>query len=326
MTEIPPIQEKIIDRKNITEGSILGVLTLGLMFLAAASFTWAIFADAAAPVPAVQVAAAEASQEKAPAVDYFSDITLQAHSAIVVDTTTGRILYAHNPDVQLPLASLTKVPLVLSVAEALPTDAVITMPDGVPQLTAGTRWKISDIIDFTLAISSNEGADVLAEAANESIRMQFPAAPAENATLWRMNQLVRQLGLTHTYFLNDNGLDESTTQSGAYGTARDMAVLFSYAASTTPQTFAATTKQSFSIESINGTRATAINTDDALPAIPAIIMGKTGYTDLAGGNLAIVFDSNEHRIVAVVLGSTQTGRFDDMVTLVGRTKEAVAAK
>jgi len=61
-----------------------------------------------------------------------------------------------------------------------------------------------------------------------------------------------------------------------------------------------------------------------LGAIPGIIMGKTGYTDLAGGNLAVVFDAGVgHPVVAVVMGSTQDGRFSDMKQLVSASIAAV---
>jgi D-alanyl-D-alanine carboxypeptidase len=54
-------------------------------------------------------------------------------------------------------------------------------------------------------------------------------------------------------------------------------------------------------------------------------MGKTGYTDLAGGNLGIVADVvSGHRIVAVVLGSTRDGRFADMRTLIRATEATFA--
>ena len=137
-----------------------------------------------------------------------------------------------------------------------------------------------------------------------------------------MNELVQQLGLTNTYYLNDNGLDISTTQSGAYGSAHDMAMLFAYAASTSPATFAATTQPSVTVHSTTGVAATGVNTDTALDQIPGIIMGKTGYTDLAGGNLAVVFNTAGHEVVAVVLGSTQDGRFSDMEQIVPAAQTA----
>lgn len=304
---------------------LLGAFVLTLIFFASATVTWSFFSDTLKPTRAAQTATIVAPLQSA-TPDAFASVSLSAKSAIVLDITEHKTLYALNPDVQLPLASLTKIPLVLVVAQVLPQDAIITMPGGISQFAAGTRWKLSDIINFTLAISSNDGADVLAAAAQEGIRAHYPDAPVHDATLWRMNRLAGELGLSHTYFLNDNGLDESPTQSGAYGTARDIAAIFAYAASTSPQTFSATTKQGFSIRSIDGARATAINTDAALPAIPGIIMGKTGYTDLAGGNLAVVYEQSGHRIVAVVLGSTQAGRFDDMKTLIVRTDQSVAAE
>jgi D-alanyl-D-alanine carboxypeptidase len=58
------------------------------------------------------------------------------------------------------------------------------------------------------------------------------------------------------------------------------------------------------------------NTNEALEHLPGLIASKTGYTDLAGGNLAIVFDKGiGHHFVAVVLGSSRQGRFSDMRAL-----------
>ena len=55
-------------------------------------------------------------------------------------------------------------------------------------------------------------------------------------------------------------------------------------------------------------------------AIPRLLLSKTGYTDLAGGNLALVFDSGiEHPIAIVVLGSSQKARFTDGTVLVAAT-------
>ncbi len=310
---------------------VLGFVALGLLFLVAVAFSWTYFADASQSQVDSQAAAVD-TPAHTPPPDIFAGVSLLAHSAIVVDETTGATLYANHPDIQWPLASLTKVALVLSISGVLSSSTVITIPyDTAPagsyeRLAKGEHWSLQDVIDFTLAVSSNKGADILAASANDDIHARYPASPSTDATLWRMNDLAHELGLTNTYFLNDNGLDESATQSGAYGSARDVAALFAYAASTTPATFAATTKPTFKITSVDGSEASAINTDEALPSIPGIIMGKTGYTDLAGGNLAVVFNQEGHEIVAVVLGSTQMGRFSDMKALVAHTQAAIAGE
>jgi D-alanyl-D-alanine carboxypeptidase len=101
--------------------------------------------------------------------------------------------------------------------------------------------------------------------------------------------------------------------------------MFVYAASTSRASFAGTAEGSLTITSVDGKRLTIHNTDQALGAIPGVIMGKTGLTDLAGGNLAVVFDLGPGTtpIVAVVLGSTESGRFDDMKKIISATIQSL---
>lgn len=307
-----------------------GFATLFFVFAASAVFTTAYLSGTqpvAQPALAASAIAVETIPPPSPAA--FNGITLTAKSAIVVDITTNTAIFEKEPDIQWPLASLTKVPLTLAVIEVLEPDEIVvipydTKPIGAPsRLPQNSRWRAQDLIDLTLAASSNEGADILAAAADDELRMRYPQAPQGGAAVWRMNSITRQIKLPHTYFLNPTGLDESSTQSGAYGTARDMATLFAYAASSSPSRFAATARPSVAITSLEGETATANNTDEALDAIPRLILGKTGYTDLAGGNLAIVFRTSAgHVMAAVVLGSTQQGRFTDMKALVQAAEES----
>lgn len=262
----------------------------------------------------------------------FADISTEAKSAIVIDLKTGKVLYQKNQDVQLPLASIAKVQLALTVAQVLSPDEFITIPfDTAPEgsrerLAAGQKWRVQDVVNFTLISSSNEGAEILAHAAAEDISALYPDAPGDTATLWRMNEDARALGLGNTYFLNVSGLDESFTQSGAYSSARDIARLFAYALASHPEVLASTAREGIHLRDSSGNTTEALNTNDAVPLIPGLIMGKTGFTDLAGGNLAIVFDVGlAHPVVAVVLGSSREGRFTDMRTLVDATRAAIAA-
>jgi D-alanyl-D-alanine carboxypeptidase (penicillin-binding protein 5/6) len=298
--------------------------TLVLIFFASAGLTVAYFSNTRTDAPSTQTAAAVEP------ADPFAEIELTGESAYVLDLATGHVLYSLAPDTQLPLASLTKVPMALAVSEVLSPDATITIPyDTAPpgsaeRLAAGEVWRVQDIINFTLIASSNGGADILAAAANAPIHARYPEAPPQSATLWRMNAIAQQLGLSNTYFLNDNGLDISATQAGAYGSARDVAKLFAYAASTSPAVFEGTARNGLLLTSVSGQKTSAFNTDLALESIPGLIMGKTGYTDLAGGNLAVVFDVGPaHPVVAVVLHSTESGRFDDMKKLVAATITAI---
>ena len=211
----------------------------------------------------------------------------------------------------------TEAPLAAAAAAA---------PQGAAQrLGKGERWSVKDVITFTLVSSSNLGAQMLADAANTRTAGRYPRAPKDAAVVWRMNDIARELGLIHTYFLNVSGLDISMTQAGSYGSAGDVARLFAFAASTSPELFSGTTQGGILLVSEQGARTSAFNTNEALGSIPGLMLGKTGYTDLARGNLAVVFDAGiGHPIVAVVLGSSYEGRFTDMRVLVRAARDVLA--
>lgn len=300
----------------------LAPIILGVVFLV--GVITALSAIEAPSTPEAQTAAPQ------PAIDAFAGVTIEGKSGIVIDMAKGDVLYEKNADVQLALASITKVPLVLAVSEVLSPEDVLTIPyyaagtGASGHLTKGERWRVSDVVDFTLIASSNNGAEILAEAADAELRMRYPEAPQGSAALWRMNALAKELNLQSTSFLNVSGLDISTSQAGAFGSARDVATLFAYAASSDPSLFGATARDHVFLTAVQGSAQSAENTNDAQGAIPGLILGKTGFTDLAGGNLAIVFDVGLARpVVAVVLGSSENGRFSDMQKLVSAAQKSI---
>lgn len=254
-------------------------------------------------------------------------VEIQARAAIVVDIPSGKVLFAKEPDTPLPLASLTKTMLVDAVAPHLQAHERITIAredvergeGGGPDM--GEVWRVDELIDFTLIASSNVGAEALSREAAGHIRAAYPNAPIEETTVWRMNEHAKEIGLTTTFFSNPTGLDISSSTSGAYGSARDMATLFGYLATHNAALFAATTKDGDHLASVDGRWRNAENTNDALGEIPELILGKTGLTDLAGGNLAVVFDVGPaHPVVVVVLGSSESGRFSDVRKLVTESR------
>lgn len=302
---------------------LIGAVLLILLALGACIFVFS-YLTPRAPAASQSAAAAQIPNP-------FDSIAIQGKAAIVVDLTTHEILYAKNSEAQLPLASITKVATVLAVSEVLSPDTVITIPydtaptQGGQRLHAGEKWKVRDVIHFTLIASSNEGAKILAAAADDAMRAKYPQAPEGGAVLWRMNEAAKELGLTSTYFVNVSGLDESATQAGAFGSARDIAQMLAYVATTMPDTYAGTARDGLLLVDEQGTQASAFNTNEALGKIPGLILGKTGYTDLAGGNLGVVFDVGlAHPVVAVVLGSSYEGRFTDMQILTETARKAIA--
>ncbi|MDB5188140.1 MAG: serine-type D-Ala-D-Ala carboxypeptidase D-alanyl-D-alanine carboxypeptidase [Candidatus Kaiserbacteria bacterium] len=312
-----------------TSNTFVGLFALACVFFAVSLLSYIYFVDtyrnaqniaeekALSLVPTPQ----EVVAKKYPQItQLLGNASLLARSIYVYDTETGQALYARNPDTPLPLASITKVATALSVMEVLSPDTIVTIPrylaapSSPEHLNKGEIWTIRDVLTFTLVTSSNDGASYLAETADPYLHAKYPESPATSTTIWAMNMLAKRLGMTSTVFYNPHGLDIDATHAGSYGSARDVAKMFVYAASTSRNLFAGTAEDSLSLTSVDGTHITIHNTDQALGAIPGVIMGKTGLTDLAGGNLAVVFDLGPGTtpIVAVVLGSTESGRFDDM--------------
>lgn len=328
--QTPPIQFTMTDHSEmvLSHRKVYVRIAIAILLLACFASGLVFELEYAKPVekPIENVALSAAVAESLAAKESFSDVVILGQGAIVKDIDTGATLYQKNADAQLPLASLTKVPLVLAVAEVLEPESIVTIPNDTSYnskatpLYAGEQLRAKDLISYTLVASSNDGAQTLADAANEALQAQYPGA-GNSATVWRMNDLVKGMGLHSMYFLNPTGLDESETQSGAYGSARDVAKLFAYGFSSKGSLFADTATTSIEIRSLDGHVARATNTDQVLNSMPGIIMGKTGYTDLAGGNLAVIFFQHGRRYVAVVLGSTKEGRFSDISTLMTATEK-----
>jgi D-alanyl-D-alanine carboxypeptidase len=139
-----------------------------------------------------------------------------------------------------------------------------------------------------------------------------------------MNNKARAIGLTQTKFLNESGLDLESYQSGASGSARDMARLFEYVYRRHPTLLSATAKGDLTITSDSNITHHVMNTDAMVNDIPGIIASKTGFTDLAGGNLVVILDIGiDHPVAISVLGSTKESRFSDMQKLIDATVSTI---
>lgn len=243
-------------------------------------------------------------------------LSLTGDAAYAIDLESGAVLYEKNADVQLPLASLTKLMTVLVASETLGEADVVTIspdaltPEGDSGLQVGEEWRFKDLMDFTLVTSSNDGAHAIALAAQKKTR------GTHEGFIGRMNAKAATLAMSQTFFADDTGLDISPSSAGAFGSARDVGILLSYIAKTNPRIIEGTAVASDSFVSLSGIPHRGTNTSGVISALPGAIGSKTGFTDLAGGNLAVIFEPLPgHAVAAVVLGSTREGRDTDMLIL-----------
>ncbi|PIU99843.1 MAG: hypothetical protein COY22_02620 [Candidatus Tagabacteria bacterium CG_4_10_14_0_2_um_filter_40_13] len=243
-----------------------------------------------------------------PKISPFENIRLEAKAAYVFDASNNQSVFELNSEMQLPLASLAKIMTALIAKENLPPYLLITiskeavLQEGDAGFKVGEQWIISELIDAMLISSSNDAAFAFAEEFDNNFNGDFVSL---------MSRKAKEIGLTQTYFLNATGLDLSKNTSGAYGSAKDIAKLLLYIAKKDSSLMEATR-----LESINLHGWEFQNTNRVIEDLPGFIAGKTGFSDLAGSNLAVVVDNGFNRpFVIVVLGSTIDGRFNDIKNL-----------
>ena len=264
---------------------------------------------------------------EAPDGEPFAGISLRGKAAYVWDIKNQRALYKKEESKQLPLASVTKLMTALLANEVLEEsknveiDTLSIRQDGDSGLFEGEVFDRLSLSDLVLMSSSNDGAFALAAAAGNALIPGSGAGTFVDA----MNIRAKEIGLSDTYFKNPTGLDISLTEAGAYGTARDVAFLMEYIVQNHPEILAFTQDDQARVYSQNGNYHDAENTNHYVDEIPGLIGSKTGYTDLAGGNLVVAFNAGLDRpIVAVVLGSTQQERFSDIIKLVEESQQYAA--
>jgi serine-type D-Ala-D-Ala carboxypeptidase (penicillin-binding protein 5/6) len=263
-------------------------------------------------------------------VSPYDSMKLTAQAAYVYDSRTGEILYSKNASKRLPLASLTKVMTALVALDTAPSNSTIRItqeslsPEGDSGLLVGETWHLKDLLDFSLTSSSNDGMHAVALALGALHKSNPTEQEAQSDFVLSMNKKAAAIGMKNTYFMNETGLDETTKKGGAYGTAEDMARLFDYILRNHPSLLEATAASKIKVLTLDNYSHSAKNTDAIINDIPGIKASKTGFTDIAGGNLVIAFDPELGRpIIISVLGSTQSGRFTDMEKLVEASIKAI---
>ncbi|HQU07798.1 MAG: hypothetical protein B7X04_00945 [Parcubacteria group bacterium 21-54-25] len=247
----------------------------------------------------------------------FENLPLHAKAAIVYDLAKHKTLFSKNATAQLPLASITKLLTVYTAVKELGLNAPITITranietEGNSGFDPGEVFSLKDLARYTLTGSINDGAAAIAATTATRTNTTIPSMLEASAVA---------IGLSQTYALDGTGLDSSTMVSGGYGSPRDVALLAGALLKEAPSIASATTHLSATLTSNYGITHVTRNTDQYVTTMPRILLSKTGYTDLAGGNLVVIFDvAFDHPIAVVALGSTEKGRFTDVNTLIAAT-------
>lgn len=155
----------------------------------------------------------------------IADFTLDCQSAVLMEASTGTILFAQDHEKAMPPASVTKIMTLLLVMEAMdegrlawddPVTAsahAASMGGSQIYLREGEVMTARDLIKSVVIASANDAAVALAE----------HVAGSEAAFVQRMNERADELGMMHTHFENTNGLDD--TAKNHVTSAQDIAIM-----------------------------------------------------------------------------------------------------
>lgn len=258
----------------------------------------------------------------------FQNISIEARAVYVFDLKTNTTLFSKNESEKLPLASVTKLMTALVAREHVRERAVATLSaddisaEGDSGLRVDERWRMVDLLNFMLIISSNDAAHAVSGLVGAEGHEDSASKEKREYFIKMMNEKAHALGFTTMEFFNESGLDISATQNGGYGSAREVALLMNELWRKYPEVLEITARKNARIYSEDNIVHILPNTNEIVGRIPGLIASKTGYTDLAGGNLAVIFDRGiGDPVIIVVLGSTYKGRFDDMQKLVSVIRE-----
>ena len=225
---------------------------------------------------------------------------VQASPAIVFDAADGRVLYAEDADTPWYPASLTKLMTayvvfdMLQRGEATETSEFVISPHANSQpksrvgMGAGKRITVHDALRALIVHSANDFAVALAEAVSGS----------EEEFVAEMNQTALKLGMTHTQFVNANGLPKE----GQATTARDMGLLARALIRNFPERLPL-----YALVDVQVGSRSFHTHNKLLEHFDGADGMKTGFTCGAGYNIVASATRGNRKIVAIVLGERNGG-------------------
>ena len=222
---------------------------------------------------------------------------ITAKSALVFDLSSNKTVYSKDPNIRLPMASLTKIMTAVIALENKKKDDQynVTQDDLVGEdsmgLGAGEKLSLNELLYGLILSSGNDAAETFATNFTNG----------RTAFIKAMNDKARSLGLSDTNFTNPTGLEGDGNQ---YTTAYDLLVITKYALSQFSTFDDVVSTFDYNIYQTNEHKAYYLeNQTNLLSSYPGVKGVKTGYTPEAGLCLVTYLDYRGHKIIAVLLGS-----------------------
>ena len=231
------------------------------------------------------------------------ELELDGKSALLMDVTTGTILYEKNAHEALAPASVTKVMTMLLIMEAIDSgkigwDDMVTASESAAAkggsqiyLKVGETMSVSDMVKSIAVSSANDCACAMAE----------HLAGSESAFVDMMNTRAQELGMTDTHFVNCTGLDDDSEAANHKTSAHDIAVMSRELLKNHPDIKKFTT---IWMDTVRNGAFGLSNTNKLIRFYSGATGLKTGFTSGAGYCLSATAEREGLELIAVVMGCT----------------------
>lgn len=231
-----------------------------------------------------------------------ADLTVAGKSAVLMDVSTGSVLYEHDAHERLAPASVTKIMTMLLIMEAVDsgkialTDMVTASEAAAAKggsqiyLKVGETMSVSDMLKSIAVSSANDCACAMAE----------HIAGSEEAFVAMMNRRAQELGMNDTTFVNCTGLDDGADAVNHRTSAYDIALMSRELLKNHPLIKKYTTIWMDTVR--NGTFGLS-NTNKLIRFYQGATGLKTGFTSGAGYCLSATAQRDGMELIAVVMGA-----------------------
>ena len=228
-----------------------------------------------------------------------NSLKLNCQSAVLMEATTGTVLYIQNPNEALPPASVTKIMTLLLVMEAIDsqrlnlTDTVVVSANAASMggsqvyLKEGEQMSVNDLLKSVVIASANDAAVALAEHLYGSV----------DAFVAKMNEKAASVGMKSTLFENVTGLDDTAQKH--LTSAMDIAIM-------SRELIEHPTILQYSsiwMDTIRNGEFGLTNTNRLVRFYPGCTGLKTGSTSKAGFCISVTAERNGFSLICVIMGA-----------------------
>ena len=230
------------------------------------------------------------------------ELLKNANNGILIESTTGEVLFEKNKDEQVSIASLTKMMVQLLVLEKIEDGSVkwndiVTASSNASGmggtqiwLSTGEKMSVEDLFKAMSIVSANDATVALAEYVSGS----------EQEFVKNMNKKAKELGMKNTSFKNPTGLDEEDHYSSAYDLSILARELIKH-----KEIFNFSSKYEDYIRTNTPNKYWLVNTNKLVRFYEGADGLKTGFTDNAMYTMAVTAKRNNMRLIAIVLGEKE---------------------